>query len=140
VAGDIQVTSGPVQGGVIEKDMAVALIDEIPVLAVLGAASEQGLIVRDARELRVKETDRIATVAENLRRMGIGIEVTPDGLAVPGRQRFRAARLESYGDHRIAMAFAVAALAADGECLIDQAEAADVSFPGFFDILRRITE
>ena len=99
-----------VRGGIIEKDDTAALIDEIPVLAVLGAASEEGLTVRDARELRIKETDRIATVAENLRRMGVAVEELPDGLVVPGRQRFRAAELDSFGDHRIAMAFAVAAL------------------------------
>ena len=86
--GDIQVKHAPIRGGVIEKDMAAALIDEIPVLAVLGAASEEGLVVRDAAELRIKETDRIATVAENFKRMGIEIEVTPDGMRVPGNRSF----------------------------------------------------
>jgi 3-phosphoshikimate 1-carboxyvinyltransferase len=109
------------------------------VLAVLGAASQEGLQVRDARELRVKETDRIATVAENLRRMGIAIDVREDGFVVPGRQVFRAAALDSFGDHRIAMAFAVAALAAAGGCTIDGAEAASVSFPEFFATLDQIT-
>ena len=136
--GDIQVRHAPIRGGVIEKDMAAALIDEIPVLAVLGAASEEGLIVRDAAELRIKETDRIATVAENFKRMGIGIEVTPDGMRVPGRQKFRAAAFDSFGDHRIAMAFAVAALRGDGESTIDNADAASVSFPEFWTILDKI--
>jgi 3-phosphoshikimate 1-carboxyvinyltransferase len=103
---------------VLEKARAAALIDEIPVLAVLGAASEEGLIVRDAAELRVKETDRIATIAENFKRMGLAITVREDGFEVPGRQSFHAAELDSFGDHRIAMAFAVAALAADGPCTI----------------------
>jgi 3-phosphoshikimate 1-carboxyvinyltransferase len=134
--GDIQVRHAPVRGGVIEKELAAALIDEIPVLAVLGAASEQGLIVRDAQELRIKETDRIATVAENFNRMGITVETMPDGLRVPGRQKFRAANFDSFGDHRIAMAFAVAALAADGPSTIENAEAASVSFPEFWDILK----
>jgi 3-phosphoshikimate 1-carboxyvinyltransferase len=133
--GDIQVRHSPVRGGVIEKELAAALIDEIPVLAVLGAASEQGLVVRDAQELRIKETDRIATVAENFRRMGIEVETTPDGMRVPGRQKFRAAGFDSFGDHRIAMAFAVAALAGDGPSTIEHAEAASVSFPEFWEIL-----
>src|SRR6185312_11489976 len=113
-----------------------ALIDEIPVLAVLGAASEQGLVVRDAQELRIKETDRIATVAKNFQRMGITVETTPDGMRVPGRQKFRAADFDSFGDHRIAMAFAVAALAGEGPSTIENAEAASVSFPEFWDILK----
>jgi 3-phosphoshikimate 1-carboxyvinyltransferase len=134
-SGDIEVRHSRILGGVIEKDLTAALIDEIPVLAVLGAASQDGLIVRNAAELRVKETDRIATVAENLGRMGVAVEVFPDGLRVPGRQKFRAAELDSFGDHRIAMAFAVAALAAGGESTICGAEAAAVSFPEFFDLL-----
>ncbi|MFN3323767.1 MAG: 3-phosphoshikimate 1-carboxyvinyltransferase [Bryobacteraceae bacterium] len=138
--GDVLVRRSRIHGGVIEKELTAALIDEIPVLAVLGAASEEGLIVRDASELRVKETDRIATVAENFRRMGIEIDVKPDGFEVPGRQRFRAACCDSFGDHRIAMACAVAALAADGDCLIDNADAASVSYPAFWDTLRLLTE
>jgi 3-phosphoshikimate 1-carboxyvinyltransferase len=136
--GDILVEHAPVRGGVIEKETTAALIDEIPVLAVLGAASEEGLIVRDASELRIKETDRIATVAENFRRMGIQVEETPDGMAVPGKQKFRAARFDSFGDHRIAMAFVVAALAADSPCTMRDAEAASVSFPEFYEVLDRL--
>lgn len=135
--GDVFVEGSAVRGGVIEKDATAALIDEIPVLAVLGAASEEGLTVRDARELRIKETDRIATVAENFRRMGVEIEELPDGMLVPGRQRFRAAELDSFGDHRIAMAFAVAALRAEGESVMRNAEAASVSFPEFWETLGR---
>jgi 3-phosphoshikimate 1-carboxyvinyltransferase len=139
-AGDIVVRSSRIRGGVIEKGLTAALIDEIPVLAVLGATSEEGLVVRDAGELRFKETDRIATVAENCRRMGVAIEVLPDGFHVPGRQQFRAAEFNSFGDHRIAMAFAAAALRADGESVIEGAEAASVSFPAFFDTLRQVME
>jgi 3-phosphoshikimate 1-carboxyvinyltransferase len=135
--GDIRVRHAPVRGGVIEGDLAAGLIDEIPVLAVLGAASEEGLVVRDAQELRIKETDRIATVAENFGRMGIQVEVTPDGMSVAGRQKFRAGAFDSFGDHRIAMAFAVAALRGDGESTIDNAEAASVSFPEFWNILNQ---
>lgn len=138
LAGDLLVTSSPIRGGVIEKETTAALIDEIPVLAILGAASDQGLTIRDAAELRIKETDRIATIVENLRRMGIQAEELPDGLIVPGRQRFHAAQLDSFGDHRIAMAFAIAALCADGQSTIHGAEAASVSFPEFFAQLSRM--
>jgi 3-phosphoshikimate 1-carboxyvinyltransferase len=139
LVGQLSVKSSGLRGGVIERGTTAALIDEIPVLAVLGAASEEGLIVRDAAELRIKETDRIATIAENLRRMGIEPEELPDGICVPGRQRFRAATLESFGDHRIAMAFSIAALVADGPCLICDADAASVSFPEFYQILGQVT-
>ena len=137
--GDIEVRHASVRGGVIEKDLTAALIDELPVLAVLGAASEQGLIIRDAQELRIKETDRIATVARNFERMGIAVEVTPTGMHIPGKQKFRAAAFDSFGDHRIAMAFAIAALHADGESTIDNADAASVSFPEFWNILETVT-
>jgi 3-phosphoshikimate 1-carboxyvinyltransferase len=138
--GDVHVQKSNIRGGLIEKARTAALIDEIPVLAVLGAASDEGLVVRDAAELRVKETDRIATIAENFRRMGLSIEVHEDGFEVPGRQKFHAAELDSFGDHRIAMAFSVAALAADGPCVVEGAEAASVSFPEFFDTLHRVAE
>jgi 3-phosphoshikimate 1-carboxyvinyltransferase len=138
--GDISIRKSRIQGGVLEKARTAALIDEIPVLAVLGAASEQGLIVRDASELRVKETDRIATIADNFQRMGLKIEVHQDGFEVPGKQQFRAAEIDSFGDHRIAMAFSIAALAADGPCTIQGAESASVSFPEFFDTLQRVAE
>jgi 3-phosphoshikimate 1-carboxyvinyltransferase len=135
LVGDLVVEHSAVGGGVIEGAQTAALIDEIPVLAVLGAASEEGLTVRDAGELRVKETDRIRTIVDNLRRMAVPAEEFPDGFFVPGRQKFRAARFDSCGDHRIAMAFAVAALAGDGESVIDGAEAASISFPEFWDTL-----
>jgi 3-phosphoshikimate 1-carboxyvinyltransferase len=139
--GDVSVRkSRTVRGGTLEGARTAALIDEIPVLAVLGAASENGLVVRDAAELRVKETDRIATIADNFARMGLQIEVRPDGFSVPGKQRFHAAELDSFGDHRIAMAFSVAALAADGPCTIQNAGAASVSFPEFYDTLARVAE
>jgi 3-phosphoshikimate 1-carboxyvinyltransferase len=137
--GDIEVRHAPVRGGVIEKELTAALIDEIPVLAVLGAASEEGLLIRDAGELRIKETDRIATVADNFARMGVAVEVTPDGMRVPGKQKFRRAPFDSFGDHRIAMAFAIAALRGDADSTIDNAEAASISFPGFWSTLEQIS-
>jgi 3-phosphoshikimate 1-carboxyvinyltransferase len=138
LVGDIVVRHSTLKGGAVEGALTAALIDEIPVLAVLGAATEEGLTVTDAAELRIKETDRIRTVVDNLRRMGIAAEELPEGLVVPGRKKFRAAELDSHGDHRIAMAFAVAALAADSRSVIRGAEAASVSFPEFWDTLTRI--
>ncbi len=130
--------AAPLAGGVIEGAAVAGVIDEIPVLAVLGAASRDGLTIRDARELRVKETDRIATTAENLRSMGARVEEFENGMHVAGGVKLRAAELDSFGDHRIAMAFSVAALAADGPCTIRNAEAASVSFPEFYDALAAV--
>jgi len=138
--GNIQVRSSRVRGGTISGALTAALIDEIPVLSILGAASQEGFVVKDAAELRVKETDRIATVAENMKRMGIQVDVKQDGLEIPGKQIFHAAEIDSFGDHRIAMAFAVAALTADGPCLIHNAEAASVSYPEFYNTLREIAQ
>ena len=139
LVGDLIVRHSALRGGVIDGGLTTALIDEIPVLAVLGAATEQGLTVKDAAELRIKETDRIRTVVDNLRRMGVAAEELPDGLIVPGRQKFRAAELDSFGDHRIAMAFAVAALVGDGESVIEGAEAASVSFPEFWEVVGQVS-
>jgi 3-phosphoshikimate 1-carboxyvinyltransferase len=136
--GNLQIQTSRIRGGIIEGATTAAVIDEIPVLSVLGAVSEEGLIVRNASELRVKETDRIETIAENLRRMQITVNTSPDGLEIPGRQKFRAAQIQSHGDHRIAMAFSIAALAADGPCIIEDSEAVSVSFPEFYTTLRNI--
>jgi 3-phosphoshikimate 1-carboxyvinyltransferase len=139
LVGDLLVEYSALRGGEIAGGLTAALIDEIPVLAVLGAATEEGITVRDASELRVKETDRIRTVVDNLRRMGVEGEELPDGMVIPGRQKFHAAELDSFGDHRIAMAFAVAALSGDGDSVIHGAEAASVSFPEFWETLGKIT-
>ncbi|MCL4783826.1 MAG: 3-phosphoshikimate 1-carboxyvinyltransferase [Bryobacterales bacterium] len=132
MVGDLQVRHGALKGGVIDGDLPALLIDEIPILAVLGAASRDGLVVRNAGELRVKETDRIAAVANNLRLLGAEVEEFSDGFAVKPVSRFRSGVFPSYGDHRIAMSFAVAALAADGDSTIEEAEAAAISFPEFY--------
>jgi 3-phosphoshikimate 1-carboxyvinyltransferase len=115
------------------------VIDEIPVLAVFGTQLDGGLEVRDASELRVKESDRIAAGVENLKRMGADAEEFPDGFRV-GRSKLHAAAVDSFGDHRIAMAFAVAGLLATGETRIEGAECAAVSFPDFFDVLDRVAQ
>ena len=138
LVGEILVEHSELRGGTIEGALTTALIDEIPVLAVLGAVTEEGITVKDASELRIKETDRIRTVVDNLRLMGAAAEESPDGMFIPGRQNLHAAEIESHGDHRIAMAFAVAALCADGVSVIEGAEAASVSFPEFWDKLREV--
>lgn len=109
-------------------------IDEIPILAILGTYLDGGIEIRDAAELRVKESDRIAAVVDGLKRMGAEVEEFPDGFLV-SRSRLKGAVIESYGDHRIAMAFAVAGLLAEGETEILGADCVDVSFPGFFETL-----
>ncbi len=138
--GNLQLKASPIKGGIIEGATTAAVIDEIPILAVLGAASQDGLLVRDARELRVKETDRIETITRNLRAMNVIVHTTDDSLEIPGRQRFRAAEIESAGDHRIAMAFSIAALLAEAPSVIRGAQAASVSFPEFYNTLRSITQ
>jgi 3-phosphoshikimate 1-carboxyvinyltransferase len=141
LVGDLHVSaSRKLPGGAIEGKMVAAMIDELPALAVLGTATEQGIEIRDAQELRVKESDRIALLASNLRRMGASVEERPDGLKVPGKQRLRGAEIDPQGDHRIAMAFAVAGLAADSPTTILGSDCVEVSFPGFFEILGNVTE
>jgi len=116
------------------------LIDELPLLAVVGSQIEGGIEIRDARELRVKESDRIATTAMNLRAMGAEVEEFDDGLRVDGPTRLHAAGIDPRGDHRIAMAFTVAALLAEGETEIEDAGCVAVSFPEFFELLESVVE
>ncbi len=133
--GDVHVETSRLQGGEIAPAAIPGLIDELPVLAVLGTQTEHGLSIHGAQELRVKESDRIAALAENLGRMGAEVEEFPDGLRVAGKQRLRGAEIESYGDHRIAMAFAVAGLVAEGTTGLRDSACVDVSFPRFFEVL-----
>lgn len=132
----------PRQSGanVLRGELIAGLIDELPILAVAGTQIEGGLEIRDAAELRVKETDRVRAVVENLRAMGARVEEYDDGLFVEGRAKLRGARVRSFGDHRIAMAFAVAALLAEGETEIEGADCVAVSFPEFFDLLESVVE
>lgn len=138
LVGSLQVEGAKLKGATIAAADSAALIDEIPVLAAIAPYTEQGIEVRDARELRVKESDRIAVVATNLRLMGAQVEERDDGLKIPGGQSLRGAELDSFGDHRIAMAFAVAALRAQGETLIRGAESAAISYPAFFATLEEL--
>jgi 3-phosphoshikimate 1-carboxyvinyltransferase len=136
--GTIQVSGGRLTGAKIAGADAAALIDEIPVLAAIAPYTEQGIEVRDAKELRVKESDRIAAICTNLKLLGARVEEREDGMTIPGGQTLRGAELDSFGDHRIAMAFAIAALRAQGETLIRGAEAAAISYPAFFDTLEQL--
>ena len=124
----------------ISGQLSTAMIDELPLLAVIGSQLPTGLIIRDARELRFKETDRLAAVAKNLKAMGAAVEEFDDGLRIVGAARLQGAKLESFGDHRIAMAFSVAALLADGESEITGSECVAVSFPNFFEVLESLVE
>ena len=142
LVGDLSVGHQSLKGGVIEGDVIAQLIDELPAIAALGPYTEEGIEIRNAAELRVKESDRIAVLAENLRRMGAGVEERPDGLRIAGRSAgpFHGAEIDPHGDHRMAMAFAVAALGAEGETVIRDAECAAVSYPEFFATLERLVE
>jgi 3-phosphoshikimate 1-carboxyvinyltransferase len=115
------------------------LLDELPLLALVATQAQGRTVVRDAAELRVKESDRIATTAQELRRLGADVEERPDGFIVTGPTQLRGARCRSHGDHRIAMMLAVAGLIARGETTIEGAECVEVSFPGFFEVLEGLT-
>jgi len=142
IVGDLAVKSAALKGGVIEGEQIPLVIDELPMLAALGPYTEEGIEIRNAAELRVKESDRIAVLVENLRRMGAKVEERPDGLKVEGRRagKLRGAEIEPHGDHRMAMAFAVAGLAAEGATVIRDADCAGVSYPTFFEDLSRLAE
>ena len=142
LVGTVQI-SAPAEGlgsAEVSGALAAQLIDELPVLAAIAPYTSGGIRIRGARELRVKESDRIALVAKNLRAMGAEVEEFEDGLDVPGGQTLHGATIDAGGDHRIAMAFSVAALRAEGETLIQGAESAAISFPEFFDLLNRVAE
>lgn len=140
LVGTVKVEHGRLTGATIAGGQSVGLIDELPVLAAIAPYTRDGIEIRDARELRVKESDRIALVARNLRAMGAECEEHEDGLRVPGRQKLHGAEIDSGGDHRIAMAFSVAGLRAEGESVIHGAESARISFPGFFEMLEGVVE
>jgi 3-phosphoshikimate 1-carboxyvinyltransferase len=140
--GDVSIRHADLLGGTLSGELIAQLIDELPMLAALGPYTEQGVEIRDAAELRVKESDRIAALADNLRRMGAQVEERPDGLRIEGRRagRLRGAEIDPRGDHRMAMAFAVAALGAEGGSLIRDSDCVGVSYPDFFEVLERRLE
>jgi 3-phosphoshikimate 1-carboxyvinyltransferase len=137
--GDITVRGGPLKATEIGGDLIPRLIDEIPVLAVAAAHADGTTIVRDAAELRAKESDRIATVAAELTKLGAVITPTADGLVIEGGGELRGAAVESYGDHRLAMTLAVASLTAEGETTIADPGSAAVSYPTFWEHLAQVS-
>lgn len=130
--------TGELKGTVIEGDIIPRLIDEIPVISVAAALAKGETIVRDAKELRVKETDRIATMTAELAKMGVEIIPTDDGMVINGEARLKGAVCESHDDHRIAMALAIAGLRAKGETVIRNSGCVDISFPGFSQKLKQV--
>jgi 3-phosphoshikimate 1-carboxyvinyltransferase len=140
LVGTVEVDGRDLRGATIAGGDTASLIDEIPVLAAIAPYTANGIEVRDARELRVKESDRIAAIVTNLRAMGAEVEEFDDGLKILGGQKLRGAEIDSFGDHRIAMAFAVAALRAEGETVIHRADAAVISCPGFYGALEALSQ
>jgi 3-phosphoshikimate 1-carboxyvinyltransferase len=140
LVGTVQVDGNTLKGITIAGTDTVALIDEIPVFAAIAPYTTTGIEIRDAHELRVKESDRLAALAKNLRAMNAQVEELEDGLKIPGGQKLQGGEIDSLGDHRIAMAFAIAALRAEGETDIKGADAAVISYPGFFEALESIVQ
>jgi 3-phosphoshikimate 1-carboxyvinyltransferase len=139
--GDVEVAGAALRGVTIAGALIPRLIDELPVLAVLATQAEGTTVIRDAAELRSKESDRIALVAAGLHALGVACEEAPDGLAIEGPVRLRPAALDAHGDHRLAMAWAVAASLAAGEgaSTIAGADCVEVSYPRFFEDLGRVS-
>lgn len=137
---DLLVRSSTLHGTVIKGALIPTLIDEIPILAVLAACAEGKTIIRDAAELKVKESNRLDIMVRSLAAMGADITGTEDGMAIQGGKPLHGAVIDSHLDHRIAMAFAIAALTADSVTTVERAECVDISYPGFYDDLRRISE
>ncbi|MGA2510057.1 MAG: 3-phosphoshikimate 1-carboxyvinyltransferase [Candidatus Acidiferrales bacterium] len=140
LVGDVSIRHAPIEGGNISGAQVAEMIDELPMLAALGPFTEKGIEIHDAQELRVKESDRIRTLAEGLCQMGASVEEFPDGMRVEGRAagKLRGAKVDPQGDHRIAMALSVVALGAEGDTTIRDAECVGVSFPEFFATLDRL--
>lgn len=132
---DIRIRYSPLKGAAISGGLVPRTIDEFPILCVAGALADGETVIRDAKELRLKESDRIAAMADGLRRMGVDVEEFDDGLRIAGRERLSGAVCKSYCDHRVAMAFIIAGLRADGETIIEDTEWINTSFPGFMERL-----
>jgi len=133
--GTVEIQGAKLKGTVIRGKEIPNVIDELPILAVAGALAQGTTLIADAAELRVKETDRLAAIATNLRAMGVNVTETDDGLEIFGGAPLKGARLSSFGDHRIAMAFAIAGLFAEGETFIDGVECVATSYPSFYETL-----
>ncbi len=136
--GDLRVNSSNLKGGSLTGSLIPKIIDEVPVLAILATQTHKGITIRDAGELRVKESDRIQTLVHNLRIMGARVEEYSDGMSIPGQQTLKGGTVNSHGDHRIAMAFAIAGLIALGPTHIKNGDCTEVSFPGFYGLLKKL--
>lgn len=137
---DIEIKSGKTSGVIIEGREIPGIIDELPVLFVLASLSKGTTVIKGAKELRVKETDRIASMKEGLAKMGADLEVSGQNIIINGVSALKGAKLKSFGDHRTCMAMAIAALAAKGESELDDVSCVSKSFPEFFDTLERLTK
>ncbi len=137
---DLLVRTSSLHGTIVEGDMIPTLIDEIPIIAVMAAATDGTTIIRDAAELKVKESDRIAAMTEGLQAMGCRITPTGDGMIIAGGAPLRGAAIRTFKDHRIAMSFAIAALIAEGETVLDDAGCVDISYPTFFENLNQLRQ
>ncbi len=137
---DIHVTTSNLKGCEVSGDIIPALIDEIPVIAVMAACANGTTIIKDAAELKVKESDRIATVTENLTNMGCDITPTNDGMIINGGKPLHGTMINTYLDHRIAMSFAIAGLVADGETTFDNEACCQISYPDFFETLQKLNK
>ena len=137
---DLLVRTSSLHGTIVEGDMIPTLIDEIPIIAVMAAAADGTTIIRDAAELKVKESDRIAAMTEGLQAMGCRITPTGDGMIIEGGAPLRGTAIRTFKDHRIAMSFAIAALIAEGETVLDDAGCVDISYPTFFENLNQLRQ
>jgi len=136
---DLRITGSDLQGVTIQGEIIPRLIDEIPILAVAALFAEGKTVIRDAEELKYKETNRITAIVRELTKLGADITELPDGISINGKQKLHGAVCESHYDHRIAMALAVAGLRIQDLVIINDAECVRISFPGFFDILQKIS-
>lgn len=136
---DLRVRPSGLQGIEIGGDIIPRLIDEVPVIAVAACLAKGETVIRDASELRVKESDRIKTVVEGLKALGADIEELPDGMRIMGKPRLLGGRAQSHNDHRLAMAWAIAGLLSENGVSLEGIEAALVSFPGFFPLIEQVT-
>ncbi|HNT35662.1 MAG TPA: 3-phosphoshikimate 1-carboxyvinyltransferase, partial [bacterium] len=137
-SGTIRVQSCPLKSTSVGEELVVRMIDEFPIFAALASLAKGKTTIRNASELRVKESDRIAVMAQQLRKMGVEVQEFPDGMDVVGSEGLHAATVESHGDHRIAMSLAVAALRSSGETVIENTDCIATSFPGFVDLMREL--
>lgn len=138
--GTIQITHQPMNGVEISGDLIPRLIDELPIIALLATQAKGKTVIKDAAELRVKETDRIAAVTNELTKIGAKIEATPDGMIIHGLTPLKGGTMDSYGDHRLGMMAGIASLITSGPVSIEDAACIDISYPSFFEDLEAVTE